>query len=717
MIDADSQISTTLKATLIPLLGFPSTDTDVSALAADLIETINDASFPGALVPVAAGSEVLILVVAASQGDWRRLAPLIKAFAGPTLTSFDGLPTPLPIGLPANSSIMSANPAVTGVIRMPSARKGQIAALRALARLRETLGRAPDLRRDAAEPTSWLLARFQDHLNLGRIEPAGRVLSRLRSELRLDALNLGALDVQLKATAGDWPAIVAMPIFAGLCLARRTPATTRLLLEALYRVHVEGSFEAGDAEATRSQYENIVRASARPMLSPPPGPVGDAVWRLLALEAWIDPARVDLADAVATSGADLSWLSSRIAGPGQTEPTVEPAPQQASLDVARTALTELGRTDSLDAVAAALSALSHLSADDLARLQAAEPFRSLLNTAEAEAASVGLPENWTAWFRLIPEEAFTSALDVARAGQSEWPIDKTLSDPVQINALLAAIEAAQNDAVAAERSSHALPHLVAWLQRDPEFPRPALRPIYSVLLTLLVLGPARGRTTHESSYLLIHALLATGLDLEAYRELIADVRELSGDGFGVDMAYWILEVVEDFMRAATPDNAAREDFLHEVLSKLAPLYARLSTLQREMVGVFALELGWSLAALGVTPAIQNAATVDGLAARFAGKRIAIYSLTEATARQAKAAIEKAAPGVWVDCNSDHGGTQQLKALAENADLFVMVWQSAKHAATDFIRANRSSDRPLIYAAGRGVSSILRAIDDHVSAKC
>lgn len=52
----------------------------------------------------------------------------------------------------------------------------------------------------------------------------------------------------------------------------------------------------------------------------------------------------------------------------------------------------------------------------------------------------------------------------------------------------------------------------------------------------------------------------------------------------------------------------------------------------------------------------------------------------------------------------------LRALAENADLFVIAWLSAKHAATDFIREHRA-ERPLLYAQGRGFSSILRALDE------
>ena len=44
----------------------------------------------------------------------------------------------------------------------------------------------------------------------------------LGAELRLDALNLKFLEVQLLAAFGDWTGIVDLPGFANLCLARRT---------------------------------------------------------------------------------------------------------------------------------------------------------------------------------------------------------------------------------------------------------------------------------------------------------------------------------------------------------------------------------------------------------------------------------------------------------------------------------------------------------------
>ncbi len=128
---------------------------------------------------------------------------------------------------------------------------------------------------------------------------------------------------------------------------------------------------------------------------------------------------------------------------------------------------------------------------------------------------------------------------------------------------------------------------------------------------------------------MVSAVLSAGLDVKAYRALIADVEELAGDGFGLEMVYWVLEIIEDFMRASTPAAEARETFLHGALSRMAPIYARLSGLQRTAVAHLARELGWALQSFGITCEQDGP---EDITRRIQGLRIAIYSLTESSSR-------------------------------------------------------------------------------------
>jgi hypothetical protein len=682
---------------------FPS---GTEALCNQLLETVDSTAFPGALVPEQTADGEFLVVAIALPSDWRRLCPILRAFAGPTLTSFDGLPSTDLVATDLLAAVAAAGQCVTAAIKVPTDPGGREMALRALVRARDTFARAPLLTRTAPEPTSWLLARFQDHLNVGRRDAAAAVLHRLRDELRLDALNLRSLEVQLLSTFNEWAGIVNLPGFANLTRARRTPATTALLLEALYQAHLALPFEAGDQSVVESIYAQQVRVLAAPMLKAPlPASLRAGGWRLASLEVLCSPAREDLrTGAVARSNA-LGWLAPRLAA--VSSPETSPVHRLDSTDEARERLIAGEAEESVDVMSAALAALARLDDTQRAQLVRAEPFRSAFRALEQEAGSTSVPNSWPMWLERISDPTFTNALALARMGAEEWPIAGDATDPVGVASLLDALNKAQSDSLAAERTAQALPYIVAALRRDALFPNSSMVQIYSSLLTLLALGGGRGSLVYDSSLVLVEALLSIGTDATQYREIVADVDELAGEGFGVKMVYWTLELIEAFMRSPSPDIAARDKLVHSVLARLMPLRGRLSCLQQAAVHSLSTEFGWTYD----IPLTQTDSNSDGLASCLRGKSIAIYSLVEGASRQAKVALQALHRDIDVQCSADQGGTSQLRALAINSDLFVVAWAAAKHAATDFIRAHRG-DRPLVYAEGKGVSSLLRAVEDY-----
>ena len=708
MIGPNLDAARAVLADIIALQPCDGADTELAALCADLIQSVVAEALPGALVPIIDSTGSMHIDVAApTMSDWRRLKPVLLAFVGPTLTDFDGIPKSFDAADPVGTRLLLAEPAVTAIMRLPVDDRSRVAALRAVLRARDTLARAPELQHSVPVQTGWLLARFQDYLNVGRRDAAKKILDRLRSELRLDALNVKFLEVQLLATFEDWAAIIALPEFSSLCVARRTPAITAILLEALYQTHIAAPFDDENVANSRAAYEGSVQSFLQSMViaSPLPGlRVGG--WRLLGLEALSDRGRQDLLAILADRAQELGWIATLL--PAQIQLTPQAVEVAAPIDTAREALIQADAVDSIDLLADAMAAMARLNPDELALLRETMPFRPIVQATD-ELASITPPTSWIAWLDRAADPAFTNALDIARLGKDEWEIGPSTGDPVAVRALVAALEEVQGDDLAADRTSQALPYLVAWLQRDPDFPRAAFSSLYGGLLTLFALGSARGSTIYESSQVLIEALLVSGIDQKAYRELIADVDEMANDGFGASMIYWVLELVESFMNAAAPDADAREIFLHRILARIVPIYGRLTRLQRIAVTTLSSELGWSLPA---TAADVEVPADDDLASRLAGLHIAIYSLTESSSRHAKAALEAITSAVRVTTNADHGGSVSLRALAENSDLFVMTWLSAKHAATDFIREHRGS-KALLYSQGKGFSSILRAIEDHL----
>jgi hypothetical protein len=704
MIVADLEKSKSIATRLRVLNECGTFPSEISDQCVQFLSTIADPEFPGALIPEARADGSLRVIAAATPSDWRRLRPVLQAFAGPTITSFNGFPVALLDNNGIGAVLSELGPQVTAVMSVPVEAQTRMSALRALIRMRETFARAPQPSKSAPEPTSWLLARFQDHLNIGRRDAAALLLDRLRDELRLDALNLRSLQVQLLATFDDWTAITDLRGFANLAVARKTPAVAALLLEALYQVHLSASFDGDEPQNTERIYSERVRPLALPMLTlPAPSSLRDGGWRLFALEALVSPEREELQPALDARKERLGWLANRLAPIAH-----QPPPPLSPIDQARELVVASVDSESVDVLAAALAALARLNDEQRLELARAEPFSSALRALEAETTEVDLPTSWLAWLARAADPTFTNALEVARFGAEEWLIADEASDPTYVRALIDGLGAAQADELAAERTFQALPFIVASIKRDPGFPSPALAKVYANLITLLALGASRSGAVYDSSQILIEGLLAAGLDVRDYKALIADVEELAGEGLGVDMIFWTLEVIEAFMRSASPDAAAREELLHRMLARIAGIRTRLSSLQLAAVRRLAGEFGWTSEVLGIA---TDQVGQDNFATRLGNKKVAIYSLLEGASRQAKVALETAVPSVEVECNADHVGTSRLRALARNSDIFVIAWAAAKHSATEFIREHRG-DRTLLYAQGKGFSSLLRALEDH-----
>lgn len=712
MICDTIQRSAAILSKIAGLSGAGAVREDWRPLFERLAASASDAGFPGGLVPVASpAGAVRVFALARDDRQWRQLRPLLLSFAGPTLTSFNGLPGLLSRTDPIEKILAEANPSVVGILDLPSDDTVRAQGLRALVRLVTVWSRAPSIDGKPSEPTSWLLADFQDQINVGRREAAWSVIRRLEDELRLDALNVRFLEVQLFAAFEDWRAIVTMPGLKDLCNARRPPSVTNAILEALFRVKLVSAFDAEDIGVLLSAYELECRPLAQSLIVlPPPAVIGDAALRIYAIEAIADGDRDDIAKHLRSRSSAIGWLAAHL---GATEPEVSsPAPQASALDDARIALAKTDDLSPLEQINALWTALRGLPQDQLDALRNAEPFKSVLREMAPQGVPAALPVGWIEWLERVHEPEFGEALSIARRGKDEWSIGDLEADPANVARFRTALAKVEEGTIAGDRAMDALPLIVAWLQGDPDFPRASFLPIYSMLLTMFAIGSRRGRPIYESTGLLAKALLSVGLATDAYKDLLGDVSELMGSGLGADSVYWLLDLIEETLRFPAPDAEARLSFWHLALARIEPLRSRLNALQRASVAVLAGTLGWSTEAVD---AIVSTTSSDNARVVPSGLRIAIYTLTESVSRQAKAILEKTLPSPIVDCSAEHGGSRELKALAENADIFVIVALSAKHAATDFIR-NHRGERPLLYAQGHGFTSILRCIDEFLLKK-
>jgi hypothetical protein len=688
MIGADAAGSALLVNGWKAAVGWDAAPAAQAAALDRIIVSASAPNFPGGILPwPRLGKRTVFYGVARRPEDWRRLRPLLVAFAGPTLTGFSGV-TDLPNPLWGAAEAFLAQAGFAAVARLVPAEEAHVqeVAARALERLcLLVLGNAAAAHRPP-DATSRLLGRLAGALADGDRATAEGLHVRLRDENRLDSLNLRYLQVEICAAFRDWTSITEMPDIVDLAVSPRPAAVTAALLEALYAVRVAPAEATGGIEAALNSLAPVLRD----LLADPLPPLGPGAERL-----------ADLArPAQQTSDSDAPRTSTAAAKARPDVAAGSPA------DTALASIIAAARSGSLDTLRTAVQAVDSLDVSDRERLFSAAWARELWEETCWRAGRVVPPRNWMEWLDLLPRDGFVNSLEVARQAAAEWPVDQQVGDPAAASTLAGRLLAVP-DGTACERLAEALPVIIGWLRRDSDFPRPYLRPLYDAAWTLLVLGVRRGQAELEASGALFDGLLASGLPAGRYRELLNDALDLSGDP-GRRSAYWLLGLVECSIEHPSPDDEARREFWTAAVMRVDRFRAQLTALQMAALERLALGLGIALS----SPVGESVTTEPGNE-RLAGRRIAIYTLTESAGRQAAVMLEALAPGVGVTVYADHVGSQALRAAAEGADIFVLVTWSAKHAATDFIRRHRPSGKPLLYAPGRGATSILRAVDEHL----
>jgi hypothetical protein len=259
-----------------------------------------------------------------------------------------------------------------------------------------------------------------------------------------------------------------------------------------------------------------------------------------------------------------------------------------------------------------------------------------------------------------------------------------------------------------------LPHLVAFFGGDPAWPNPEVRGVYRALLEILFVSTDGGRADLVVFNELLEATLALGAGATEYRELISFARELWGRFAAPLTLDWATDALELLVAHPCGDADARRSFLQVVLDRAAGFGPSLTPDQRDLLRLTAADLGAGDLAGSYFPAGAGVTEADNDPIKaLSGRTIAVYTLTERSAEQFRRVVEARATGVTVTLLHDRDASKRLQQHARQADLFVLVTASAKHAATDCVRVSRPPEKPLLIPTGKGTASMLAVVRTYV----
>lgn len=717
------------------LVGWRSESGDNAMPFAIVYDTIDDAAFPGAIIPRVEGSNLSFYAVADSGPSWRRLQPLLLAFSGVTLSDFDGRGAELSDGDPLERLLMEIGISHASRFVPNEGADNSRHLVESLVRLREAIGRAPLLMDEIPRTTAQLLGDFRLSLaSRDRLRAEGH-LESLRTEMRLDALNLYFLQVQLDAALGDWDLLRNREFFGSLCVTRRPPRVTAALSESLYHELIEPVETNESPTAALDRFRTDVSGKYGNLFeSCPPAPSA-AVAKMFLLDSianlQADPRLSERLTAQAKQWTredqdtfdrllDLRPVAVPRPPKSGIAPTADPQGQIDQLKVrdtfsptdARTALLAASMLQTLDAYRVAVDVVRRLGDVDREAVLASPGIRAMWDEVQSHAAPDQVPDGWAAFVRQLPMLSFAELRAWAEKGVAEYPIDRELRDLQSVQSFVEELQLAFGKAE--ETTQQILPYVVEWAHADDRWPNPEYRVLYQELLDLLLLGSGRTPTLVRAVGEILAALLAIGSGADGYRRTMGDLSDWLPTALGLPTADAIIDVVDLLATYPSPAADSRQSFWAAIAAELNRLWPRLSVAQQSVVRDLASVLDMPEApSFRVPEHVPSPGKLPVGPGR--GYVIAIYTLMEGAGQRVQRALAAAYPGVRVELSTAHVANSKLDELAGRADLFVVCWASAKHAATIAIRQRRPADRATIFPRGVGSSSVVREVQDYLAA--
>ena len=586
-----------------------------------------------------------------------------------------------------------------------------------------------------ARPVWRVLLDFELALTHGDRDAAESLFAELVNGRSFTEPNLSFLEVRFLAAFEEWDRLLALETLQTLLRIPRPKRVSEAIMEALVQTRVRPLLQGDvDRSGVHEELERMDRQFG-PLFQSDPLPLTPSTALITAVSACVArPPRVAqhkrLVEKAAAAGFPiLDDLRALLGDDPLPEAKPSPAPTGDSPLSAAQAALNLGDFDLAFAQARLADRSTEqtivllLSANSIATLESAQFALSAYEELRARGDSTpaldrladGLSRlvagnttparDWLEWADLFSdEELAASAPDLARVGSGEWS-DLT---HVQMSEFAKSLEAIPDSAAA--YLLQAIPSLLEAF--PPGHARPAQRDLYAVLLQRLAFDPGTSAKHLETTLDLLDAILTLGTNPATYGDLI-DLCQVTWDKAASPTAVdWAIDTCYTLAHHPVPATDRVMAFFQTVVARLRGWRQVLDTAVRSSLRFVGDVLGLEVESLLPEPESSAEEPVDPWRL-LNDKSIGIYTLTESVARQAKKALLEFSPGASVKLNSELDCSASLKALARNADVFVLVKRSAKHAATDCVHAHRGG-RPVVVPAGKGVSSILRSIQEELS---
>jgi len=366
--------------------------------------------------------------------------------------------------------------------------------------------------------------------------------------------------------------------------------------------------------------------------------------------------------------------------------------------VARASIIYANNSDTLESIEQAKESLENIKKRE--QLQSKSIHQEILKQDK-------MPQNWLEWIEALSDNSFREAISIAEHGLEEWNIDKHIGDPMDVEELSVAIASIEEE-IAQNRFISALPLLLESFERGFNYPNPLYQSIYIAILEFIVIFEVHDQKTLIASQGIIENLFLIAPNEEGYKNILELSENIIEKIEGKNLVDWLLDYAELLISYNSPHHQSRDNLLEKTLQQVYKHKEWLKSYQIDLLLKLATVIG--IEDLFISSQEQKSGEVIDEWEKYKNKTIGIYTLSENAGKEAKKRLEEYIENVKVVLNHDKASTTALKNIAHTSDYFVLVTQSAKHAASGAIqKILRQRDIDPLFPIGKGSSSIIASL--------
>lgn len=664
-----------------------------STIEEEIFKTINDKQFPGGIIPF----ENSYYVIAVSQKEFKILVSLLNSFIGKNYSDFDGHIINLDTSNQIEKLLIEYEISLVSKFNVPVSLKDTIESI--ISKMVNIYKTSNYNVNSISLSIGKLIDDFKESIYITKdINNAKNIISKIKQEHRLDALNITFMEIELAYAFKNWDAIINHKLIFQIIHARK-PLVIRLhIIEAFYYTYISNSLNI------KEDYNRYIKPNILNLLTSCPRNAKSEIKYMYFLAYNLGDLSYTNVSSIIDDSLDNPLLSDKEKETIEDKLSSEKRMIENSGDLylsTKASIIEANNIDTLEKIDNVREKLENLNDEEKEELSL-----NILST-EIDTDKKFVPKNWIEWIDLVSDANFNNSFLVAEKGLEEWDIDILTNDPVNVSNLCIKINSLEEQ-YSLSRFIFALPLFIESLKRSDYYPNSLCIEVYTTILEVISIYEIQDQKTLILSQDVFESLLTLSPNSNIYNNIIETIEIIVKRINGKHYVDWLIDFAELLISYNATDVNSRNSLLELILMQVYEQKYWLEKFQLDILIKLSsvLDLNSLFEDLIIDEEIQTEEKFE----KYIGKTIGIYTLSESAGKNAKEYLEDKIDNVRVILNHDKAATTALKHVAEVSDYMVIVTQSAKHAATGEIqKIRRLNKKEVLFPLGKGSSSIIACL--------